>query len=100
MEKLTKSGKAKAIGISNFSKAEVERLLKETSIVPAAHQLELHPYLQQTSFAEFNKSKGILITQYSPFGNQNPTYDSGRNISKLIEHPTIVEVRSSPLSPC
>ena len=33
MEKLFKSGKAKAIGVSNFSKAEMERLLKETSVV-------------------------------------------------------------------
>jgi len=33
MEKAVRSGKAKAIGISNFSKAELERLLKETSIV-------------------------------------------------------------------
>ena len=33
MEKTVKSGKAKAIGISNFSKAEVERLLNETSVV-------------------------------------------------------------------
>lgn len=33
MEKLYKSGKAKAIGVSNFSKAELERLLKETSVV-------------------------------------------------------------------
>lgn len=42
MEKLVASGKCKAIGVSNFSKAELERLLKETDIVPAAHQLELH----------------------------------------------------------
>jgi diketogulonate reductase-like aldo/keto reductase len=33
MEELQKKGKARAIGISNFSKAELERLLKETSIV-------------------------------------------------------------------
>lgn len=33
MEKCFKSGKAKAIGISNFSRAELERLLKETSVV-------------------------------------------------------------------
>jgi len=39
MEKVFKSGKAKAIGVSNFSKAEMERLLKETSVVPAAHQV-------------------------------------------------------------
>lgn len=39
MEKLLKTGKPKAIGISNFPLAEVERLLKETSVVPAARQM-------------------------------------------------------------
>lgn len=66
MEKVFKSGKARAIGISNFSRKELERLLKETTVVPAAHQLELHPWLQQKEFVEFNKSKGIHISQYSP----------------------------------
>lgn len=33
MEECFKKGKAKAIGVSNFSKAEMERLLKETSVV-------------------------------------------------------------------
>jgi alcohol dehydrogenase (NADP+) len=84
MEKLLKTGKTKAIGVSNFSKAELEHLLKETSVVPAAHQLELHPWLQQKEFVKFNQSKGIHITQYSPFGNQNEIYDSGKNISKLM----------------
>ena len=88
MEKLTKTGKARAIGISNFSQAEVERLLKETSIVPAAHQLEMHPYLQQQAFADYNKGKGILITHYSPFGNQNPTYDSKED--KVLENPQLL----------
>jgi len=71
MEKMVEKGKAKAIGISNFSKSEVERLLSKTSIVPAAHQLECHPYLAQHDFVKWNASKGIHITQYSPFGNQN-----------------------------
>lgn len=92
MEKVLKSGKTKAIGISNFSRAELERLLKETSVVPAVHQLELHPWLQQQDFAEFNKSKGIHITQYSPFGNQNETYSGGKEMGKLMEDPTLVEI--------
>ena len=66
MEKALKSGKTRAIGISNFSHGELERLLKETSVVPAAHQIELHPYLQQKAFVEYHRSKGIHITQYSP----------------------------------
>lgn len=92
MEKTLKSGKTKAIGISNFSKAELERLLKETTVVPAAHQIECHPWLQQQTFTAFHKSKGIHVQQYSPFGNQNEIYSSGQNVGKLIEDPTIVEI--------
>ncbi|KAI9731655.1 MAG: hypothetical protein M1818_007785 [Claussenomyces sp. TS43310] len=92
MEKLLQTGKTKAIGISNFSRAELEKLLQETSVVPAAHQIELHPWLQQKDFVEFNKSKGIHITQYSPFGNQNDVYDAGKKIGKLINDPVLVEI--------
>jgi alcohol dehydrogenase (NADP+) len=85
MEKLVKNtGKVKAIGVSNFSKSELETLLKEASIVPAAHQLECHPWLQQKEFTEWNKNKGIHVQQYSPFGNQNEIYDSGKNMGKLM----------------
>jgi diketogulonate reductase-like aldo/keto reductase len=92
MENCLKAGKAKAIGISNFSRSELERLLKETSVVPAAHQLELHPWLQQHDFTEFHQKHGIHITQYSPFGNQNEIYDGGKGLGKLIEEPTIVDI--------
>lgn len=66
LEKTFKKGKAKAIGISNFSRKETERLLKETEVVPAAHQIEIHPYLQQNEAAEWFRSKGIHVQQYSP----------------------------------
>jgi len=92
MEKCLKSGKTKAIGISNFSRAELERILKETSVVPAVHQMEMHPWLQQRDFAEFHKSKGIHITQYSPFGNQNEIYDGGKEMGKLMDDPVLVEI--------
>ncbi|KAK5675116.1 hypothetical protein LTS10_012190 [Elasticomyces elasticus] len=92
MEACFKKGKARAIGVSNFSRSEMERLLKETSVVPAAHQMELHPYLQQPSFDAFHKENGIHITQYSPFGNQNPIYTKGENMGKLIDDPVLAEV--------
>jgi len=84
MEKLIKTGKTKAIGVSNFSKGELDHLIKESSIVPAAHQIELHPWLQQKDFCAWMKSKTIHIQQYSPFGNQNEVYDNGKNIPKLM----------------
>jgi len=92
MEECVKKGKAKAIGVSNFSKAEMERLLKETSTVPAAHQLECHPWLQQAAFDAWHREKGIHVTQYSPFGNQNAIYSKGENLGKLIEDPTLVAI--------
>ncbi|KAL0260802.1 hypothetical protein SLS55_004493 [Diplodia seriata] len=90
LEKVYKKGKAKAIGISNFSRAELERLLKETEVVPAVHQLESHPWLQQRDFSEFHRQKGIHITHYSPFGNQNEIY--GSNVGKLIDDPVLNEI--------
>ncbi|RAL11527.1 aldo/keto reductase [Aspergillus homomorphus CBS 101889] len=92
MEKLLSTGKVKAIGVSNFAKVEMERLLKEASVVPAVHQLECHPWLQQPDFDECHKSKGIHITHYSPFGNQNELYSKEGTIGKLIEDPVLVDI--------
>lgn len=92
MEKLLKTGKTKAIGISNFSRKEVERLLKEGEVAPAAHQMECHPWLQQREFVDWHKEKGIHVQHYSPFGNQNEIYDSGKNMGKLMDDPVLVEI--------
>jgi alcohol dehydrogenase (NADP+) len=92
MEKLVHNGKCKAIGVSNFSKSELEKLLKAASIPPAVHQVEIHPYLAQHSFDEFHKQNNIHVTQYSPFGNQNEIYDSGKDLGKLIEDPVLLEI--------
>ncbi|KAI7778813.1 aldehyde reductase [Diaporthe eres] len=90
LEKVFKKGKVKAIGISNFSKAEVERILKECEGVPAVHQMEMHPWLQQKEFADFHRQKGIHITHYSSLGNQNEIY--GDNVGKVIEDPVLQEI--------
>ncbi|KAL8947532.1 MAG: hypothetical protein Q9222_006193 [Ikaeria aurantiellina] len=66
MEAVYKKGKARAIGISNFSRKETERLLRETEVVPAANQIEVHPYLQQREACEWFRAKGIHVQQYSP----------------------------------
>jgi len=49
-------------------------------------------YLQQKEFAAFHKSKGIHVTQYSPFGNQNPIYTGGKNMGKLIDDPVLAKI--------
>lgn len=92
MEKLQQKGKAKAIGVSNFSKAEMERLLSKANTKPAAHQLEMHPYLVQGAFADWHKQNDIHVTHYSPFGNQNAIYSKGENMGKLIDDPVLAEI--------
>lgn len=69
MEKLPASGKAKAIGVSNYSVPYLEKLLAEATIVPATNQIENHPQLAQQEIVDFCKSKGILIEAYSPLGS-------------------------------
>ncbi|KAJ4355104.1 hypothetical protein N0V95_003227 [Ascochyta clinopodiicola] len=93
MEELLLTGKTKAIGISNFSQHELVRLLENTAVVPAVHQLELHPWLQQKDFVEYNRSKGIHVTHYSPLGNQNGAYNnSSSDYGKLIDDPVLMDI--------
>lgn len=92
MEKLLQTGKVKAIGVSNFSKAEIERLVSNCSVMPAVHQMELHPWLQQREFVEWHKAKGIHVTHYSPFGNQNEIYAGPKHLGKLIDEPLLNEI--------
>ena len=92
MEKLLKTGKTKAIGVSNCSKSEMERLVKEASIIPAVHQMECHPWLQQEAFTAWHREKGIHVTHYSPFGNQNSFYGDKGGTGKLIEEPLLAEI--------
>ena len=45
MEKLLKTGKTKAIGVSNYSKKFLEELLPKCEVVPAVNQIENRQYL-------------------------------------------------------
>jgi alcohol dehydrogenase (NADP+) len=53
--------------------------------VPAVHQMEVHPYLQQQKFSDWLQSKGIHIIQFSPLGNMNDFYRQ-TGWSKEISH--------------
>lgn len=67
-EKIYEEGRAKAIGVSNFQPAHLERLLGETSVVPAVNQVELHPQLQQSELRAFHARHGIATEAWSPLG--------------------------------
>ena len=77
MIQLVQSGKARHIGVSNFSPAQLSNLLRNTAHKPSAHQMEMHPYLQQNDWLSFHEKHGIHVTAYSPLAGTNPTYGSG-----------------------
>ncbi|MGV9276784.1 aldo/keto reductase [Streptomyces griseosporeus] len=81
-EKLHADGRIRAIGVSNFLPEHLERLIAETSVIPAVNQIELHPYLQQHAAREYHAEQGIATEAWSPLG-------SGKG---LLEVPAIVAI--------
>lgn len=65
-EKLYADGRVRAIGVSNFQIPHLQRLLEETSVVPAINQIELHPLLPQAHLRAFGAEHGILTEAWSP----------------------------------
>lgn len=95
MEKLVASGKVKSIGISNFTGALIEDLLRGAKIPPAVLQIEHHPYLQQPRLIEWVQSKGIAITAYSSFGPQSfleLNHKEALKIKSLLQHDEITTI--------
>ncbi|OXM47587.1 aldo/keto reductase [Amycolatopsis alba] len=65
-EKLYADGRVRAIGVSNFQPAHLERLLDTGAVTPAVNQVEVHPYLQQAEVREFDAKHGIVTEAWSP----------------------------------
>jgi len=85
MEKLIKTGKVKAIGVSNYSKKYLEELLPKVDTVPAVNQIENHPLLPQQDVVDFCKEKGTIVTAYSPLGSTGSPLFQDPHVIKLAE---------------
>ncbi len=68
LQQIHADGRARAIGVSNFTADHLRRLLDETDIVPAVNQIELHPYLAQHEMRAFHAEHGIATEAWSPLG--------------------------------
>ncbi|KIY44081.1 Aldo/keto reductase [Fistulina hepatica ATCC 64428] len=66
---LQSTGKVKSIGVSNFTVDHLKKIISATGVVPSVNQIEAHPALQQPEHDAYCKEKGIIITAYSPLGN-------------------------------
>jgi L-glyceraldehyde reductase len=61
--------KVRAVGVSNFTVAQLEQIIKDSGEVPAVNQIEVNPNIIQDDLYKYSKDKGIVITAYSPLGN-------------------------------
>jgi len=68
LEKLYADGAVRAIGVSNFKFPYLDRLLATADIVPAVHQIEVHPTYQQAELDALTRTHGIVVEAYSPLG--------------------------------
>ena len=65
-ENFQQQGKARSIGVSNFTIRHLAELLAETDTTPAVNQVEFHPYLYQRELLEFCVARGIVVEAYCP----------------------------------
>jgi 2,5-diketo-D-gluconate reductase A len=63
---LAEEGLVRAIGVSNFTQPQLERIIEETGVVPAVNQVELHPYFQQPGLRREHRELGIVTEAWSP----------------------------------
>lgn len=77
-----KFGLVKSIGVCNFLPEHIERLKKETNILPVVNQVELHPYFNQQELREYNNTQNILTQAWSPLGRA----------SAILKDPVLVEL--------
>jgi diketogulonate reductase-like aldo/keto reductase len=71
LEEAYKSGKLRAIGVSNFEKADIDNILETCSIKPMVNQILAHVSNTPIELIQYNQEKGILVEAHSPVAMEN-----------------------------
>jgi alcohol dehydrogenase (NADP+) len=69
MEALVDEGLVRSIGVSNFNAAQLEAICAGARIMPACNQVESHPFLAQQPLRDACRSRGVVLSAYSPLGS-------------------------------
>lgn len=105
LEKIQAEGKAKAIGVSNYTVRHLEELMSKSSVLPAVNQVEFHPFIykEQIELLEFCENHGITLEAYSPLAHGHRMDDAvlikiakahGKSVAQImlrwaVEHGTV-----------
>ncbi|MBD3287413.1 aldo/keto reductase [candidate division KSB1 bacterium] len=69
LEEAYKAGKLRAIGVSNFEKADIDNILESSSVKPMVNQILAHISNTPGDLIQYNKEKSILVEAHSPIGH-------------------------------
>jgi len=83
LEEVYKSGRARAIGVCNFTEHHFVELFRNAKIVPAVDQIECHPHLSLQPLVAYCEKQGITCEAWSPLGG-----DGG----KLLDDPLLKKI--------
>jgi len=92
LEDAVTAGKVKSIGLSNFNKEQIERVINEGRIKPSNLQIEVHPYFTQVDLIRFCQKNDIIVTAYSPLANNSNSENRKHDSPNLIHEPDLVEI--------
>jgi 2,5-diketo-D-gluconate reductase A len=68
MIELLEGDKVRAIGVSNFKPAHLQRLIDETGVAPHINQIELNPWVPRATEREFHAAHDIVTESWGPLG--------------------------------
>jgi diketogulonate reductase-like aldo/keto reductase len=69
LEEAYKAGKLRAMGLSNFEKADIDNILESCTVKPMVNQILVHLSNTPKELIEYSQNKGMLVEAYSPFGH-------------------------------
>jgi 2,5-diketo-D-gluconate reductase A len=81
LEEIHRTGRVRAIGVSNFQAGHLDRLAAQATMVPAVNQIEIHPYWVQDDVRAADAARGIATEAWSPIAQ-----------GQVLDDPVIVKI--------
>ncbi|MEO6761370.1 MAG: aldo/keto reductase [Candidatus Saccharimonadales bacterium] len=75
LEEIQATGRAKSIGVSNYTVRHLKELAKYSKVTPAINQVELHVFLQQPELLDYCRANDIAVEAYSPLAHARDMND-------------------------
>ncbi|MDD7025936.1 MAG: aldo/keto reductase [Lachnospiraceae bacterium] len=94
MEELYFEKKVKCIGICNCNLHHLEELLKNCSVKPMIHQMEIHPLFTQRDITQFCKKEEIQIMAYTPLARNDDRLRNSKILKRIAnrKNKTIAQI--------